>query len=300
MMRLLIYGAGVIGCLYAALFCEAGYDTTIYARGRRLEDLTENGLLYIKNKRIRKASVNIIDKVEPKDTYDFIFLPVREYQVYKALKELSCNRSPNIVTMVNTLEPYSSWENICGKGRLIPAFPGAGGCFDGGVLCAALTPGVIQPTVFAETDGRKTERIAALAGLFKRSKIPYQIVKDMHVWQLCHLAMVVPLADAYYQAIDPKKAGQEKNVMIAAAKQLRYNFSSLHQLGIPLSPSKMNLFRFLPIPVLRVGLSAIFQSKFGDMYMYQHSMKAPDEMKQLHIQFYGYVKQADDRRHEGQ
>lgn len=31
-MRLLIYGAGVIGCWYAALFSKEGYDTTIYAR----------------------------------------------------------------------------------------------------------------------------------------------------------------------------------------------------------------------------------------------------------------------------
>ena len=29
-MRLLIYGAGVIGCWYAVLFSKAGYDTTIY------------------------------------------------------------------------------------------------------------------------------------------------------------------------------------------------------------------------------------------------------------------------------
>ena len=36
LMRILIYGAGVIGSLYAALFAEAGYDTNIYARGKRL------------------------------------------------------------------------------------------------------------------------------------------------------------------------------------------------------------------------------------------------------------------------
>ena len=36
-MRILIYGAGVIGSLYAVLFAETGYDTSIYARGKRLE-----------------------------------------------------------------------------------------------------------------------------------------------------------------------------------------------------------------------------------------------------------------------
>ena len=147
-MKLLVYGAGVIGCLYATLFSEAGFNTTIYARGKRLENFTENGLLYVKNKKIVKAAVRITGEVEANDLYDFIFLPVRENQVQEALKELRFNRSPNIVTMVNTLEPYSNWENICGKGRIIPAFPGAGGSFKGSVLCAALTPKLIQPRFF--------------------------------------------------------------------------------------------------------------------------------------------------------
>ena len=47
-MRILIYGAGVIGSLYAVLLKEAGYDTTIYARGHRLEALQNQGLLYKK------------------------------------------------------------------------------------------------------------------------------------------------------------------------------------------------------------------------------------------------------------
>ena len=52
-MRILIYGAGVIGCLYASLFSEAGYDTYVYARGKRLESLNENGLLYRKKNKIQ-------------------------------------------------------------------------------------------------------------------------------------------------------------------------------------------------------------------------------------------------------
>ena len=30
-VRILIFGAGVIGCLYGALLAEAGYDVSIYA-----------------------------------------------------------------------------------------------------------------------------------------------------------------------------------------------------------------------------------------------------------------------------
>ena len=51
------------------------------------------------------------------DTYDFIFLTVKGHQVYEALRELKENQSNIIVTMVNSLDDYDSWENICGKGR---------------------------------------------------------------------------------------------------------------------------------------------------------------------------------------
>lgn len=289
-MRLLIYGAGVIGCLYATLFCEAGYDTTIYARGKRLESLKKYGLCYIKNRKRMKVTPRIIENVTNEDTYDFIFLTVRENQVHQALKELRNNNSPNIVTMVNTIEPYSDWEKICGKGRIIPAFPGAGGSFDGNILKADLTPRLIQPTTFAEINGMETERIMMLSAIFRQSHIPYQIVRDMHDWQICHLAMVVPVADAYYEADNPKKAGKEKTLMCRTAKRMKRNYITLHNLGIVISPKKMNVFRFIPITFLRIGLSVIFQSDFGRMFMYQHSMKAPDEMRQLHRQFYKYIK----------
>ena len=289
-MRLLIYGAGVIGCLYAALFGQAGYDTTLYARGKRLEAFRENGLLYEIKGKTYKAEVKIIDLLKEDDKYDFIFLTVKENQVHTALKELSLNASPNIVTMVNTLEPYSNWEKLCGKGRIIPAFPGAGGSFDNGILKAALTPRMIQPTTFSEIDGGQTKRLLRLAELLKEAGIPYQIVKDMHQWQLCHLAMVVPIADAYYEAQKPKEVWRECEVMTKTAKRMKRNFKSLHDSGIALSPKKMNIFRCSPIFILKIGLTIVFRSNFGNVFMYQHSINAPDEMRRLHTQFYQYMK----------
>ncbi len=38
-MKILVYGAGNIGSLYAALLKESGQDVSILARGKRLADL---------------------------------------------------------------------------------------------------------------------------------------------------------------------------------------------------------------------------------------------------------------------
>ena len=288
-MRLLIYGAGVIGCWYAVLFSKAGYDTTIYARGKRLELLRKEGLRYEVKGKVHKADIKIIGRLENEDSYDFIFLTVKENQVHTALEELSHNSSPNIVTMVNTIEGYENWERLSGEGRIIPAFPGAGGSFQDGILKAALTPYIIQPTTFAEINGCRTERLDKLSKIFKSSRVPYQIVKNMQDWQLCHLAMVVPIADAYYMARIPQKAWKEDNVMQKTAVQMKHNFQTLYKMGIVLSPRKMNMFRLLPTWMLKIGLTIVFKSDFGDVFMYQHSMNAPDEMRALHEQFYGYL-----------
>ena len=286
-MRILIYGAGVIGSLYGALLAEAGYDVSVYARGRRLENLTRDGLQYKYKGKIKTAPIKVLSTIEPDDRYDFIFLTVRENQLHMALEELRKNSSPTVVTMVNSLETYDRWEAICGAGRIIPAFPGAGGGFDGSVLDAALTPRFIQPTTFGKTD----ERERALARVFRRAKIPYQVVADMHAWQLCHLAMVVPIADAYYEADDPENAGRDAVLMRKTAKQIRDNLGAIEARKIRLSPGKMQAFRLLPVPLVGFVLGFVFWSRCGNRFMYQHSMKAPDEMRRLHEQFYLWLEE---------
>ena len=285
----------MIGSLYAALFSEAGVDTAVYAREARLETLRRSGLRYEKNRAVCAANVCVLDTLRPNDIYDFIFLTVRENQLHEALAQLRENQSPCIVTMVNSIEDYTVWEQLCGSGRILPAFPGAGGGVENGVLHAALTPRFIQPTTFGILSPKQEPAAKQMKALFKRAKIPYQQVKDMHAWQLCHLAMVVPIADAYYETDDPANAGADQMVMAHTARALRDNFRALAWHGVHLSPAKMQMFRFLPLFLLRSALKITFQSRFGDVFMYRHAMKAPDEMRQLHEQFYAYLSNIQNR-----
>lgn len=267
------------------MLSEAGMEVSVYARGQRLSALQEEGLRYKRNDEVKMAEVRVLSQLENDDCYDFIFLTVKENQLYTALEEIKDNISPTIVTMVNSLDTYDKWERICGKGRILPSFPGAGGGFDGDILDADLTPRIIQLTTIGKTDGR--EKI--LKGILKRAGIPCQIVDDMHIWQICHLAMVVPIADAYYDAEEPRHAGNDKTLMNKTASRIRMNFEEITHMGLKISPSKMKAFTILPTGIIALVLGYIFRSSFGERFMYQHSMKAPDEMRQLHKQFYEYM-----------
>lgn len=62
---------------------------------------------------------------------------------------------------------------------------------------------------------------------------------------------------------------------------------------IRLTPGKMQAFRLLPVSLVGWILGLAFESSFRDRFMYRHSMKAPDEMRQLHEQFYRWIKESE-------
>ena len=288
-MRILIYGAGVIGSLYARVLSAAGNDVTVYARGKRLAAMQEKGLQYKENGAVHTAKVQVLRQLIENDVYDFVFLTVKGNQLVQALQELRDNCSPTIVTMANTVEPYAALEQHCGAGRILPAFPGAGGRFDGDVLEATLTPRAMQVTTFGEIDGCHTARLQNLVALCQGAGIPYAVEKDMHAWQLCHLALVVPFADAYYAAKNPERAGEEKDVMVDTTRRIQQNLKALNKRGVTITPPKMKGLMRLPPTFARMIVQGMFRGEMGRLFMYPHAMKATDEMHSLHDQFYQYL-----------
>ena len=52
------------------------------------------------------------------------------------------------------------------------------------------------------------------------------------------------------------------------------------------------------VAIMTIMLAVTFESSFGDKFMYQHARKAPDEMRELHKQFYAYMKKLKETRYE--
>ncbi len=198
----------------------------------------------------------------------------------------------NIVTMINNPFGYEKCEEILGKGRLIAAFTGADGVIENGVLKAGLTPAVIQKTTFGEPDGRHTERIVTLREIFSRAGIPHEECGCITDWQLCHLGLVVPLADAdYHRKGDNYDAGRNRKVMQRAAYEVQRNLTILRQSGVQLLPSRMHLLAALSEQALAAAFSKLYCSEFGTQFIYGHSQKVRKEMMTLRRDYYMILKE---------
>ena len=69
-MNILVYGAGVIGSLFAARLKMSGADVTILARKQRLEDINKHGIVLENGDdgRISTTRIKTVDQLDPIST----------------------------------------------------------------------------------------------------------------------------------------------------------------------------------------------------------------------------------------
>jgi 2-dehydropantoate 2-reductase len=284
-MRVLVVGAGVIGSLYAAQLSSTGVDVALFARGKRLEILKEKGLLYDDKNTVKKVSVNIIDKLENTDRYDYIFVAVRYEQVEAALRLLEENHSENIIVLSNAVK-YDEWKKIAGN-RLIPGFPGAGGDIKKDILHAKFGSKRLQRTVFGEINGEITERIMAISQLFETAKIPFEISKDIQAFHITHAAIIIANKHFYTEngMVDLKTAKSMKTLK-AIATGIKNNLSLLEKTEIPVTPSKMKILKKIPdflfVWIFYLMLSLNYTR---DVLLGNHAYNAKDEYFLLYKDF---------------
>ncbi len=91
MMKILVYGAGAIGSIFAGKLIKAGYDVTVLARKERYNELKSRGLI-LKNAitgTIETYYPELTQKLSHDDIFDYIIVAVQYTQIDSILPVLA-------------------------------------------------------------------------------------------------------------------------------------------------------------------------------------------------------------------
>lgn len=118
-MRILVIGAGVLGCNLANDFFKAKKDVTLLARGKWARTLKENGLV-IRNKLLFRKTVHIpiVEHLSHTDEYDIIFVVMKYTQLDDIIETLNANGTGNIVLVGNNPKASAYERMLPGKNVL--------------------------------------------------------------------------------------------------------------------------------------------------------------------------------------
>ena len=284
-MRILVYGAGVIGSLYGARLAASGHEVHLLARGERLRQLAQHGVILEDGLTGERAifSIPVVTGLAAGDAYDLVLVAVRKTQIDGVLPALAANVASNdILLFTNTAEGYGAWVRAVGRERLLAGFPGAGGVREGPVVRYALAPPWFQRTTLGELDGRITPRLLGLAAALRGAGFPVALSRSVDAWQKTHVAWASPVASALYLALDEadRLAGSPEalGLMVDA---IRENLAVLRALGVPATPRTAALWRWLPRRLLAAIWAHVLRGRVAQVNIVPHTVAAREEVREL-------------------
>ncbi|MCD7723416.1 MAG: ketopantoate reductase family protein [Clostridiales bacterium] len=287
-MKILIYGAGVIGCELAHILCKKN-DVTLLARGKWKENIDRNGLV-IRHYVQRKTTVDrlkTIDILEPDDKYGLVFVVMQAGQLTEVAPIIAENVSPHIVFVGNNMAALKT-AGLAAAGSPAPkeiafGFQGtAGRREDEKVISihagAGMTLGGLGAPLSQEfQDKLNTAFMGAGCRLTWENR--------MDAWLKCHAVCVLPMCYVCYingGRLSRANHCQRKAIMDAALE----GYTILQKLGFPILPKgDENCFSGPKRPIMAAIFFFIYKTPIGRLCVSDHAMHAVAEMQYLDAEF---------------
>ena len=194
-MKILVFGAGVLGSNLARNLFRAGKDVALLARGNWAEELQKNGLR-IKDKfspRVSVSRIPVVTELKPDDLYDVIFVVARYTQVDSIAEILRANRTKNIVFVGNDVRAKALAASLPEKNVLFAFALSAGHRERDRVASIDLK----KITIGQLADAPSNELL--IGQIFDGTKYKVVYEPNMGDYLLCHAAFVLPAAFACYK-----------------------------------------------------------------------------------------------------
>ena len=287
-IKVLVYGAGVIGSLYAAQLNKSGHDITILARRQRLTDIQKHGIMLkdLNTGNQTSTRIKVTEHLEPKDTYDLVIIALPKNHVSEVLPILAANNSSNVLFMGNNAAGPDELVGSLGHERVLMGFPGAGGTRDGYVVHYIDAEGRRKfKTTIGELNGYTTSRLNKIAEVFQGAGFPVTIHSNIDAWLKTHVAFILPIGGALYMAnSDIYRLTRTRDAVVLMIRAIREGFKVLRTLGISVTPFNLRMLEFIPEPFLVALMRRRFNSEFFEV-AFGHFNSAQNEIKYLLNEF---------------
>ncbi len=194
-MRILVFGAGVLGCNLARNLFRAGKDITLLARGKWAEQIQTNGLRIrnIFSLRTSVSHVSVVTELVSNDRYDVIFVAVQYTQLNAVIDVLRENETKNIVFVGNNVRASEVAACLPEKNILF-AFESAAGHREPERVVSI----DLRKITIGQLRGSHSNE-ALIGQIFDGTKYKVQYEPNMGDYLLCHAAFVLPAVFACYK-----------------------------------------------------------------------------------------------------
>ncbi|ELY57059.1 alpha/beta fold family hydrolase [Natronolimnohabitans innermongolicus JCM 12255] len=283
----------------AARLHEAGHDVSLLARGQRLADLKEHGIVIQQEGADEEevAHVDVVDSLEPDDDYDLVLVVMGEHQAVQILDTLAENEHvPTFCFMGNAVNGPDEVVRVLGKERVMLGFPYPGGKRDGHVMRVLPINEDSEYTVpIGEVDGTIRPRTRAVAAVLSDMRgYDVEIRTDMDEWLKYHVALLMSgLVPALYAAdTRMKQLGETRDLLVLSVRATKEALRGLRKAGYSPSPPVVRSLEYVPEPICVWAIGWLMRNEYAKVSVEGHARDGRDEMAYLFEELRAIVDQS--------
>lgn len=289
-MRILIYGAGILGSYLAYELKKAGHDVSILARGKRYDTLKEHGLVieHHMQKKTTTSDITVINTFEKTYEYDAVFVVMQKTQIDGVLPILADNEKCRLYILVGNNgeaeKTYSDFMNMsCTEKTVLFGFLGSGGRRENHRVISFHK----NKVDFAIGDIMKREEYKEIIGkIFSGTNMKPWYCDDVDSWLKYHLAIIMPLAYGVHWAEgDMKKLSRSREILYLILQGIQEGITVLSDLDYPPEPESIVKMMRWPRWICYLLLKIMVGTKMGKLAVGDHAMVAISEMNLLSHEF---------------
>ncbi len=293
-MKILIYGAGVIGCELAHMLIKAGNEVTLLARGEWKKILEERGLVIRHAVQLytTKDYPAVLGQLRSDDVFDLIFVVMQYSQLPAVLPVLAVNKTKHIVFIGNNMNAAETEAALIRNdaGRDVAfGFQGTGGRRENGkVVSVHAGVGMTIGCLHNQVEGKFRDLIrTAFSGV--RYRLTWE--SDMDAWLKCHAALILPIAYVCY-AVDCRLPRASKKLISDSIDATKEAFAMIKKLGYGIYPEGMDEYSQEKQGQWFLVLRFLAKTPLGRLAASDHCRHAVIEMQLLDESFEKLRKQS--------
>ena len=291
-MKLLIYGAGIVGNTYGWQLSEAGHDVSVLVRKGKKQQIEENGIAIHctdfrgGQKQIKQIVFRpeVIDELSPQNDFEYIIVSTNNLHLKEGLPVLAKSAGKAHILFFQNLwkDDFDEIAKSLSPEQYFFGFPFmVGGGRDDKRIYSAISGLKYSHTPLGELNGEITPRVQKIAGALEDAHLKPILSTQISVWLITHYAVAAGLSAGIIAAGSGKAFAGNSKIIKETIKSIREGFEVCVRTGINPKTEKANKLYYLPL-FISVSIAKKVYSDEGLAIMFDgHTKHSPEEIVKM-------------------
>lgn len=291
-MKILIYGAGIVGCTYGWQLSEAGCDITVLVRSDKKESIEQEGITincsdFRSGTKVVKEidfCPKVIDHLLADNDFEYIIVTTNNLhltEIVPILKE-SAGQAHILFFQNMWIDDFREIGKYLSPDQYFFGFPFmAGGGRKNNTIYSAISGLKYSHTPLGEIDGAITPRVRKIADALEKANLKPMLHKQIKVWLITHYAVAAGLSAGIIMAGSGKAFSSDTKILRHTFKAIREGLKVCSRIGFDSKSEKSNKLYYLPLFIGTAIAKKVYSNEALCMMFDGHTKHSPNEMQKM-------------------